>query len=116
MIQVQSDGSTRPLGSTTDWPRVLAMTDDEVEANAASDPDNPPLSPEELERMRPVVGPRQVRLRLRLTQEEFAARFGVPLDLLRDWEEGTRRPDGAARTLLRVIDRDPDAVIRALEA
>ncbi len=66
--------------------------------------------------MRPAAGPREIRLCLRLTQEEFAARFGVPLELVRDWERGVRHPDAAARTLLRVIDRDPDAVIRALNA
>jgi putative transcriptional regulator len=90
------------------------MSDDEIAANAAADPDNPPLSPDELARMRPVLEPREIRERLRLTQEEFAARFGVPLALLRDWERGTRQPDGAARTLLRAIERDPEAVVRAL--
>ena len=116
LVQVLPDGSTRPLVGTTDWARVLAMTDDEIEANAAADPDNPPLSPADLARLRPAAGPREIRLRLRLTQEEFAARFGVPLELVRDWEQGVRQPDAAARTLLRVIDRDPDAVIRALKA
>ena len=83
-------------------------------ANAAADPDNPPLSPDELARMRPVSEPREIRQRLRLTQEEFAVRFGVPLALLRDWERGTQQPDGPARTLLRVIDRNPDAVVQSL--
>ena len=113
-VRALPDGSTEPLAGGTDWPRVLAMTEEEIEANAAADPDNPPLSPDELARLRPAIGPREVRLRLRLTQEEFAARFGVPLALLRDRERGTRRPDGAARTLLRVIDRNPEAVVRAL--
>ena len=116
LVRVLPDGSTRPLVGTTDWARVLAMTDDEIEANAADDPDNPPLSPADLAGLRPAAGPREIRLRLRLTQEEFAARFGVPLELVRDWEQGVRQPDAAARTLLRVIDRDPDAVIRALKA
>ena len=115
LVRVLPDGSMRPLADTTDWTRVLAMTDDEIEANAAADPDNPPLSPADLARLRPAAGPREIRLRLRLTQEEFAARFGVPLELVRDWERGARQPDAAARTLLRVIDRDPDAVVRALQ-
>ncbi len=114
-VRLLPDGSGRPLPGGTDWPRVLAMTDEEIEANAAADPDNPPLSSDELAEMRPVTGPREIRLRLCLSQEEFAARFGVPLELVRDWERGARQPDAAARTLLRLIDRDPDAVIRALE-
>lgn len=115
MARMLPDGSMLPLAGHTDWPRLLAMSDDEIEANAAADPDNPPLSPDKLARMRPVPSAREVRLRLRLTQEAFAARFGVPLALLRDWEQGTRQPDGAARTLLRVIAHDPEAVIRALD-
>jgi len=50
-----------------------------------------------------------------MTQDQFAARFHVPLGTVRDWEQGVRQPDTAARTLLRVIDKDPDAVVRALD-
>jgi len=49
-----------------------------------------------------------------LSQEQFASRFGVPLGTLRDWEQGVSAPDTAARTLLRVIEHDPEAVLRAL--
>ncbi|MGH2533224.1 MAG: helix-turn-helix domain-containing protein [Thermomicrobiales bacterium] len=108
------DGSTVPVTSQTDWARLEAMTEAEIEAIAASDPDNPPLTDDELRRFKPVPNPRQIRQRLHLTQEQFAARFGVPLGTLRDWEQGVRQPDSAAKTLLRVIDRDPDAVERAL--
>jgi putative transcriptional regulator len=90
------------------------MTEEEIEANARSDPDNPPLTPEELARMRPVPHPGRIRARLKLTQEEFAARFEIPLGTLRDWEQGVSNPDSAARTLLRVIDKDPEAVAAAL--
>ncbi|MBW3631954.1 MAG: helix-turn-helix domain-containing protein [Chloroflexi bacterium] len=90
------------------------MTEEEIEANALSDPDNPPLTPEELARMRRVPDPRRIRERLKLTQEQFAARFEVPLGTLRDWEQGVSYPDSAAKTLLRVIDKDPEAVINAL--
>jgi putative transcriptional regulator len=50
-----------------------------------------------------------------MTQEEFAARFHLPLGTVRDWEQGTHRPDGPAQVLLTVIAKEPDAVIRALE-
>ena len=53
IVQVMPDGSTRPLKSQTDWTRLAAMTEAEIEANAESDQDNPPLTPAELERMPP---------------------------------------------------------------
>lgn len=115
VVEVLPDGSTSPLASRTDWRRVEAMTEEEIEANALADPDNPPLTADELARMRPVPNPKEIRRRLRLTQEQFAARFGVALGTLRDWEQGVRTPDSTARTLLRVIDENPEAVIKALE-
>ena len=114
VVQVLPDGSTQPFEVRTDWARLEAMTEEEIEANALSDPDNPPLTDEELARMRPVPNPRRIRERLKLTQEQFAARFEVPLGTLRDWEQGVSYPDSAAKTLLRVIDKDPEAVINAL--
>lgn len=115
VVQVLPDGSTRPLPGGTDWQRLAAMTEEEIEANAAGDPDNPPLTPEELARMRTVPDPKQIRRRLGMTQARFAATFHVPLGTLRDWEQGARQPDSAARTLLRVIANDPEAVIQALK-
>lgn len=116
LLQVMPDGSTRPYVSPTktDWARLEAMTEEEIEANAVSDPDNPPLTPPEPARMRRVPDPRRIRERLTLTQEQFAEKFEIPLGTLRDWEQGVRYPDSAARTLLRVIEQDPEAVIRAL--
>jgi putative transcriptional regulator len=55
-----------------------------------------------------------IRTRLGLSQGEFATRFGFKLDALQNWEQGRRRPDAAARAFLRVIDREPEAVLRAL--
>jgi len=64
--------------------------------------------------MRRVPNAREIRCRLKLTQEQFAARFEIPLGTLRDWEQGASYPDRAAETLLRVIDKDPEAVVNAL--
>jgi len=114
-VQIMPDGSTQPIEDRTDWARLDAMTEEEIEANALSDPDNPPLTDEELSRMRRVPNPRQIRTRLNLTQEEFAERFFLPLGTIRDWEQGKKYPDSAARVLLRVIERNPEAVVRALE-
>ena len=59
---------------------------------------------------------RELRKRLRLSRERFAERFGLDARAVQDWEQGRRVPDRAARVLLTVIDREPEAVIRALRA
>ena len=59
---------------------------------------------------------RAVRKRLGMTQPVFAARFGISVGTLRDWEQKRRHPEGPARVLLTVIDREPEAVRRALSA
>ena len=60
------------------------------------------------------VDVRDVRHRLRMTQKEFAQSFGFSVYSIRNWEQGKRQPEGPARVLLTVIDREPDAVRRAL--
>ena len=55
-----------------------------------------------------------IRRSLGLSQAEFAMRFGFKLDAVQNWEQGRRRPEGAARAFLRVIEREPAAVQRAL--
>jgi putative transcriptional regulator len=57
---------------------------------------------------------RKIRENLKLSQNEFAARFGFSPAVLRNWEQGRNRPDGAARVLLAVIARHPEAVEDAL--
>ena len=95
--------------------RIDAMSDEEREQNALDDPDNPPWTDEELERG--VLG-RRVRLARQaagLSQQEFAARFRIPVATLRDWEQGRRKPDAASLAYLTVIEREPEAVLRALQ-
>jgi len=62
----------------------------------------------------PEIDVRAIRGRLGLTQQEFADRFGFNIDMLRHWEQGRRVPKGPTRAYLMVIDREPDAVQRAL--
>ena len=57
-----------------------------------------------------------IRAKLKITRAEFARRFGIPVGALEDWEQGRGAPDGAARVLLKIIDREPAAVERALGA
>ena len=59
---------------------------------------------------------RALRTRLGLTQAGFAALFGVSVHTLRNWEQGRRTPEGPARALLKVIEREPEAALRALAA
>lgn len=59
--RVFPDGSTRIFVSRTDWSRLEAMTEAEIEANALADPDNPPLTDEELGRMRTVPDAEEIR-------------------------------------------------------
>ena len=56
----------------------------------------------------------RVRKRLGLTQLEFSRRIDVSLDTIRNWEQGKRSPTGAARALLRVLDKAPEASLMAL--
>lgn len=62
----------------------------------------------------PEIDIKAIRGRLGLTQKEFADRFDFNINTLRHWEQGRRVPDGTARAYLRVIDREPEAVQKAL--
>jgi putative transcriptional regulator len=57
---------------------------------------------------------RGVRARTKLTQAQFAARIGVPIETVRNWEQGKRSPRGPARALLKVIDAAPDVAFAVL--
>jgi putative transcriptional regulator len=59
---------------------------------------------------------RDLRRRARLTQLEFAGRLGVPVETIRNWEQGKRMPRGPARALLAVIAHAPETVFAALAA
>ena len=55
-----------------------------------------------------------LRQRMKLSRKKFADRFCLDARAVQDWEQGRRVPDRAARVLLTVIERDPEAVVRAL--
>ena len=57
---------------------------------------------------------RKIRTRLGLSQEAFAKTYGFAVSAVRDWEQGRRRPERSARILLKIVDKEPDAVTRAL--
>ena len=60
------------------------------------------------------VNVKAIRRKLGYSQSKFARTFGFNLDAVQNWEQGRRSPDLTARALLRVIEREPDAVRRAL--
>lgn len=100
-----------PTGKT-DWAALDAMTDDEVEAAAMADPDAPPLPGDQtLRRMSPA---KRVRFDLRLSRQEFADRYHIPLPTLTAWERHKSEPDAVARAFLDAIAADPEGVARAL--
>ena len=112
VVEVLADGSERPFPDTPMRP----MTEAEIAAAAAGDPDARPRPEGEAASARRVPRTRTLRRALDLTQEEFAARFQIPLGTLRDWEQGRAEPDQTARAYLRAIAGDAEAVRRALEA
>ena len=97
-----------------DWSEADALTDEEIHDAALADPDAQPLTPERLATMKRVPRLKSIRRALGLSQEEFAARYHIPVGTLRDWEQGRFEPDAAARAYLAVIAREPEAVRRAL--
>lgn len=101
-----------------DWSRLDAMTAKQRHAAAMADPDAQPITEEDFAsgRVRVVQQVFLVRLRLRLSQEEFAAQFHIPIGTLRDWEQRRKEPDAAAKAYLRVIALAPDVVRKALAA
>jgi len=105
-----------PDGKTqiSDWSRLDAMSDEEAEVNARTDPDNPPLTQEQLRSARRMPQVKVIRRALGLTQEEFSSRYHIPLGTLRDWEQGRSEPDHPARAYLKVIAVDPERTAEAL--
>ena len=92
------------------------MSEAEKHAAALSDPDNRPLTEEDMNRMKRTPRAKIIRRALGLSQEDFAARYHIPIGTLRDWEQGRVEPDQAARAYLTVIARAPEAVRRALSS
>jgi putative transcriptional regulator len=91
------------------------MTPEQRHAAALSDSDAQPLTPDTMKGLQPTPRVRIIRRALGLSQEDFAARFHIPVGTLRDWEQSRKEPDAAARAYLRVIARNPKAVSDALQ-
>lgn len=110
LVRVKRDGSE----ATLEVQPLASMSAAEIEFRAAGDAENRPLNEARPGQLRLVPRVKTLRRALALTQEEFAARYHIPLGTLRDWEQGRSRPDQATRAYLTVIARDPQGVERAL--
>jgi putative transcriptional regulator len=108
-LRLKADGRIVELRDGQEFPLVPAMP---VAAQATTSvaPATTYVAPE----MTTAPAVRDLRRRARLTQIEFAARLGVPVETIRNWEQGKRMPRGPARALLAVISHAPDTVFAAL--
>lgn len=92
-----------------DWKRLEAMTDDEIAANVASDPDAARLpTPERPSRARRLSLAKLVRQKLRMSREDFASAYSIPLDTLNAWERHEAKPSPVEEAYLKLIEREPE--------
>jgi putative transcriptional regulator len=109
-LRLKADGRIVELRDGQEFPLAPAMTA-VAAATTSVAPATTSVAPGE-----PVTLPlvRDLRRRARLTQLEFATRLGVPVETIRNWEQGKRMPRGPARALLAVIAHAPETVFAAL--
>ncbi|UPK08097.1 helix-turn-helix domain-containing protein [Bradyrhizobium sp. 170] len=105
------DGQEFPLAPTMPGVALAIPAPEPALAMPTVSPTTPDVTPGETPAL-PAV--RDLRRRAQLTQLEFAARLGVPVETIRNWEQGKRAPRGPARALLAVIAHSPETVFAAL--
>jgi len=88
---------------------------DDTTTKATTEMDDMPLTDADMKRMKRTSQAKIIRRALGFSQEEFAARFHIPIGTLRDWEQNRCAPDQAAMAYLKVIAQEPDIVSKALE-
>ena len=103
---------TTTFDKTPSPPR--SMSAEAIERAARADRDAQPLTKTDLKRMKRTPQAKIIRRALELTQEEFSARYHIPLGTLRDWEQGRAEPDQPTQAYLTLIARDPEHVNRTL--
>jgi putative transcriptional regulator len=116
-LRLKADGRIVELRDGQEFPLAPAMPGlavampEPVPAMPAASPTAPDVTSGETP---PLPAVRDLRRRAQLTQLEFAARLGVPVETIRNWEQGKRAPRGPARALLAVIAHSPETVFAAL--
>jgi putative transcriptional regulator len=116
MARFTLDPNNPPRMSPEALARLDAMTDAEITAAALSDPDNPPLTDDELARMCAARRVQAIRRRSGLSQTRFASEYRINVGRLRDLEQGRTLADSALLAYLTVIDQEPELVKRTLAA
>jgi putative transcriptional regulator len=96
----------KPAAGRIDTRKVDATTEADLRAQAAED--------DAAAARDAATYARRVRRRTGLTQADFASRLGIPIDTVRNWEQGKRLPAGPAKALLRILDKAPEAALLAL--
>jgi putative transcriptional regulator len=109
-LRLKADGRIVELRDGQEFPLAPAMLEP-APARPAASPTAPDATSGETQ---PLPAVRDLRRRAQLTQLEFAARLGVPVETIRNWEQGKRAPRGPARALLAVIAHSPETVFAAL--
>ena len=109
-LRLKADGRIVELRDGQEFPLAPEMPELAL-ARPNGSPATPDVTPGETPAL-PAV--RDLRRRAQLTQIEFAARLGVPVETIRNWEQGKRVPRGPARALLAVIAHSPETVFAAL--
>jgi putative transcriptional regulator len=107
--------NSAPELSVAQRDRLDAMTEADFTGAAEADVDNPPLSDIELNKLRSARVVRQARRHSGLSQAAFAKTYRINVARLRDLEQGRTQADSALLAYLRVIEREPETVRRALE-
>ena len=118
-LRLKADGRIVELRDGQEFPLAPAMPGLAVAmpglALAMAEPIAGPTTPDVTSGETPALpAVRDLRRRAQLTQLEFAARLGVPVETIRNWEQGKRAPRGPARALLAVIAHSPETVFAAL--
>ena len=105
----------------TNWKKVKSLTEKQIIAAAKSDPDAVLLTRAQLKKFKRVNPPEEIdvkgiRDKLHVSQKEFARYFGVSIRTIQEWEQHRRTPTTVARNFLKVIEKAPKAVLKALAA
>jgi putative transcriptional regulator len=106
----------RSGGGRVNREKLRSFTEEDIERMSVEDDDTPPEHLRGPVRLVDPTAPeiRAIRRKLRLSQAQFAKRFGFSVRTIQEWEQGRALPDGPARILLRVIARSPKTVAGAV--
>lgn len=106
VVRLLADGSEAEMPAQADWGRIDATTEADIARHQAED--------DTAAREDAAAWARYVRHKVGLSQDAFAARLGLPVATVRNWEQGKRLPRGPARALLRMIAKAPETALAAL--